>query len=281
MDTFGQLSTADTGPIHSRWRTSSEHLIEAAEALEERASSIRQLARRSQTIGSTRDNVQQHVPPPQQMVQPSKPNQLALGALLTSVAEMPHQFDPTTIFHSDEFAVFWAARPALRPVQFVYLNAQSSTTSPSPHLSAYRPARSAGEITNLRHSVSTAKLVDLAATALPEPEQLPPHDLLAYFEPTKNVLDQDRVAFGFGYGEARRSNCGGHPKIGMRHEDVFHDERYAVKGAMDMARISLDIQRVGPFGKDVACGDRYEGIEMKTSMVVLIDLGEVKVKEGF
>ncbi|KAK3616472.1 hypothetical protein LTR56_025940 [Elasticomyces elasticus] len=120
MDTFSQLSTADAGPIHSRRRISSEHLIEAAEALEERASSPRQLARRSQAIDSTHYGVQQHVPPPQQMVQPSNPNQLAFGALLTSVAEMPYQFDPTTIFHPEgyaEFAVFWAARPALRSVR--------------------------------------------------------------------------------------------------------------------------------------------------------------------
>ncbi|KAK3616556.1 hypothetical protein LTR56_025886 [Elasticomyces elasticus] len=101
MDTFSQLSTADAGLIHSRWRISSEHLIEAAEALEERASWLRQLARRSQTIDSTHYGVQQHVPPPQQMVQPSNPNQLAFGARLTSVAEALQQSDATTIFHSD------------------------------------------------------------------------------------------------------------------------------------------------------------------------------------
>ncbi|KAK5733345.1 hypothetical protein LTS12_026967, partial [Elasticomyces elasticus] len=101
MDTFSQLSTADARPIQSRWRRSPEHLIEAAEALEERASSLRELARRIQSIDSTHHGVQQHVPPPQQMVQPSSPSRLAFGALLTAVAEMSYQFEPTTIFRSD------------------------------------------------------------------------------------------------------------------------------------------------------------------------------------
>ncbi|KAK4902409.1 hypothetical protein LTR49_027073, partial [Elasticomyces elasticus] len=101
MDPFSQLSIADAGPIHCGRHRSPEHLIEAAEALEERASWLRQLAHRSQTIDSTHYGVQQHVPPLQQVVQPSNPNQLAFGALLTSVAEMPYQFDPTTIFHPD------------------------------------------------------------------------------------------------------------------------------------------------------------------------------------
>ncbi|KAK4888994.1 hypothetical protein LTR27_012170 [Elasticomyces elasticus] len=93
METSSQVSVADLG--------SPKHLIQEAEALEEKASSLRQLAHRRQTMNASVHDVQQHVALPQQMSQPSNPNQLAFGELPTLKSGWAYQFDPLTIFHPD------------------------------------------------------------------------------------------------------------------------------------------------------------------------------------
>ncbi|KAK5697537.1 hypothetical protein LTR97_007675 [Elasticomyces elasticus] len=95
--------TGITGSAYSnsRQRRPPAKLIEDAEALEEEASSLRQLAHRRSSFDSNVYNAQQHILPSQQMSQPSNPDQLAFGASPTSMVGSPYQFDPSTIFRPD------------------------------------------------------------------------------------------------------------------------------------------------------------------------------------
>ncbi|KAK3615661.1 hypothetical protein LTR56_026453 [Elasticomyces elasticus] len=71
---------------------------EFMEALEEQASSCRQLAFQRLNINLDVYGVLQHALLPQQMSQPSNLNQLAFGAPLG----LPYQFDPSTTFRPDD-----------------------------------------------------------------------------------------------------------------------------------------------------------------------------------
>ncbi|KAK6380040.1 hypothetical protein LTR81_027719 [Elasticomyces elasticus] len=101
MDTFSHGSIACSGYSHSRWRRSPENLIEAAEAKVEQTTSTRQLALRSPSHGINGHRVQQHASLPQQMSQPSNPNQVAFGTLPALELGMPYQFDLSTILRPD------------------------------------------------------------------------------------------------------------------------------------------------------------------------------------
>ncbi|KAK4909050.1 hypothetical protein LTR49_022149 [Elasticomyces elasticus] len=90
-----------TAARHFRWRKSPEHLVKAAEALEERATPLRRLALRSPSHGINDHRVQQHASLPQQMSQPSNPSQVAFGTLPASESGMQYQFDLSTILRPD------------------------------------------------------------------------------------------------------------------------------------------------------------------------------------
>ncbi|KAK5709468.1 hypothetical protein LTR17_019743 [Elasticomyces elasticus] len=93
MDTFSQESIASF--------RSPEHLIQAAEALEERAPSPLRLALRSLSHGPSVHDVQQHASLPKQISHPNSPKQVTFGALPALESGMPYEFDLHTILRPD------------------------------------------------------------------------------------------------------------------------------------------------------------------------------------
>ncbi|KAK3616466.1 hypothetical protein LTR56_025934 [Elasticomyces elasticus] len=101
MDTLSRESIASSEYAFPRQRRSPNYLIQAAEALEEQASSLRQLASRRSSLDLDVYGVQQHAPLPPQMSQPSNLNQLPFGAPPDPILGLPYQFDLSTIIRPD------------------------------------------------------------------------------------------------------------------------------------------------------------------------------------
>lgn len=100
VNTRSQRSIAGSWPVYSRQRTSNDHLIQTAEALEEQATSLRQLAcrQRKQLIQL------------QQIPQPSNPDQTVFGGMATPSSGPPYHFDPSTTFPNGTLTTSLAPR---------------------------------------------------------------------------------------------------------------------------------------------------------------------------
>ncbi|KAK3639085.1 hypothetical protein LTR56_012634 [Elasticomyces elasticus] len=81
--------------------SSRKDLIRKAEALDGKASSLRNPAYRRQNIEASVHDFQQHVPLLQQISPPSNLEQATFGASPTSMSGWPYHFDPSTIFRPD------------------------------------------------------------------------------------------------------------------------------------------------------------------------------------
>ncbi|KAK5674138.1 hypothetical protein LTS10_013123 [Elasticomyces elasticus] len=106
ISTFSGGSIAESVRNYSR-QQSPDLLIQAAEALEDEASSLRQIAHHRQSLRTNMQGFEDYGAygaPSQPMLnftQPSNHNQVAFGAPPSLSSETPYQFDPLTMFRWD------------------------------------------------------------------------------------------------------------------------------------------------------------------------------------
>ncbi|KAK4908238.1 hypothetical protein LTR49_022838 [Elasticomyces elasticus] len=98
VDTSGQRGIAGSWPLHLTQHRGKDHLIKIAEALEEQATWLGQLARIPRVPGLHESQL--GMLQLQEISQPSDPNQVVFGALPTS-SVLPYQFNPTTMSRPD------------------------------------------------------------------------------------------------------------------------------------------------------------------------------------
>ncbi|TKA72227.1 hypothetical protein B0A55_07303 [Friedmanniomyces simplex] len=105
------MSTRSQHGLETAWRpnipllTPPDHLIHAAEALEEQAPSLRELAFRRGSLDTSAYELQQQlVPQSQQMLNfsgPNDPDQMIFGAFSAELSYPPYQFDSSTLSTPD------------------------------------------------------------------------------------------------------------------------------------------------------------------------------------